>query len=548
MPGHPRSLKRKGTQPPPEPAHPSQPVSLPGDGLPTLSTFARTRHALRSARAARLHPQSPPRPVPLQLPSLSVRPRFETPLPEWATHSFGPLAENWAAEAVGLKLLPWQSHALAWALACSETGAMAHRHVLISTARQNGKTTLVRALLDWALMLPGPIWPTVIGLAYDRKQAARIYTDVLVDVEGLGAYVTLYQGIRGPAGTLYDVASREARSNLRGLSVDLACFDEVATHVNTDVFDALLPTMVTSARGLLVGLSTAGTERSVLLRDWYDTGLRAAAGGLGLPGFGMLWYAAPEGADPDDPAALAAANPSLDVLLTPAALAYERARLTDGAYLRERLNTWTVSEDAIIPAAYWHARTDAAVPFVFREKESPGRVALALDTGHGWQRASIVAAFMSDTSGLPHLALVASLDAPGDRPALQPSVVLAELGALVAELRPERIVYDAASVLAPHVESVAAAADWPLVALTARQMTGAAANLEAHVLAGELTHDGSTVFAQQLAGAGRARSGDGWRFSRRASVTAIDAIVSASMALYALTRPAEVLPSGPFVT
>ena len=90
----------------------------------------------------------------------------------------------------------------------------------------------------------------MIGLAYDRRQAARIYHDVLVDVEGLGAYVTMYNGIRGPAGTYYDVASREARNNLRGLSVDLAVFDEVATHATTDVFDALLPTMATRPTAL----------------------------------------------------------------------------------------------------------------------------------------------------------------------------------------------------------------------------------------------------------------------------------------------------------
>ena len=68
----------------------------------------------------------------------------------------------------------------------------------------------------------------------------------------------MYQGIRGPAGTYYDVASREARNNLRGLSVDLAVFDEVATHHTTDVFDALLPTMATRSHALLVGMSTAG--------------------------------------------------------------------------------------------------------------------------------------------------------------------------------------------------------------------------------------------------------------------------------------------------
>jgi hypothetical protein len=481
--------------------------------------------------------------VRLVLPKLKVPPRYAVPLPADATHSYGALAEAWAVEKVGLQLLTWQRYALRYALACDRTGVPAWRHVVLSTARQNGKSTLVRALLDWSLMLPGPLWQTVIGLAYDRRQAARIYHDVLVDVEGLGAYVTMYNGIRGPAGTYYDVASREARNNLRGLSVDLAVFDEVATHATTDVFDALLPTMATRPTALLVGLSTAGSEHSVLLRDWYDTGVRAAAGAIPIPGYGMLWWAAPEGAAPDDPAAIAAANPSLRELLQPRALAYERARLGDGAWARERLNQWTVSEESIIPAAYWHARTDALVPH-------PGageRVALALDTGHGWQRASIVVAHVSGQSGLPHVRRHVELVSPSDSAALSPSTVVAALRLAVEEFKPERIVYDAAAPIAAALESVAIEADWPVVGLTARQMAGAAANLEAHVLSGDMSHDGSLLFAQQLAGAGRMKAGDGWRFSRRASVTAIDAIVSASMALYALTRPGEVVPTGPFI-
>ena len=325
--------------------------------------------------------------------------------------------------------------------------------------------------------------------------------------------------------------------------MDLAVFDEVATHHTTDVFDALLPTMATRSHALLVGMSTAGSENSVLLRDWYDTGVRAAAGGLSIPGYGMLWWAAPEGASPDDPKAIAAANPSLRELLQPRALAYERARLGEGAWARERLNLWTVSEESIIPGPYWHARTDplAGLPAMGE------RVAIALDTGHGWQRASIVVAHVAAHSALPHVRLQASLEAPGDVAALRPGAVIAALRTLVEELKPERIVYDAAAPIAAALESVAVESDWPVVGLTARQMAGAAANLEAHVLSADMSHDGSLLFAQQLAGAGRMRVGDGWKFSRRASVTAIDAIVSASMALYALTRPGEVVPTGPFI-
>ena len=94
--------------------------------------------------------------------------------------------------------------------------------------------------------------------------------------------------------------------------------------------------------------------------------------------------------------------------------------------------------------------------------------------------------------------------------------MVAALRLLVAAVRPERIVYDAGAPIAAALESAAIDGDWPVVGLASRQMAGAAANLEAHVLSGDMCHDGSLLFAQQLAGAGRMKVGDGWKFSRRA--------------------------------
>ena len=465
------------------------------------------------------------------------KPRYETPLPPWATHTFGPAVARWAKRAIGLTLLRWQIDALAWALACSPDGKLAHRHVLISTGRQNGKTSLARALLGFAVMAGMPSWLTAIGLAYDRRQAHRLYMAVLMDVEPLpGAYVSAYAGIRGPRGRTYDVASREARHNLRGSSIDLAVFDEASLQVTDDVWAALLPTMATRPDAMAVGLATAGTDRSVLLRAWYERGRAIVGGASPGDGFGMLWYGAGDDADPDDPKAIAAANPAMvDGLLRPDAIAYERAATTLDVWNRERLNRWTSAETAIIPAWAWQAlaRPEAEIP------AAAGRIVLAVDAVASWQRATITVAGFLPESGLPHVAIADELVVGQDRTHVAPRDVIERLAEAIRVWQPAAIVFDGGAAIAPHLEGAAAVADWPLTALNRRQVAAASMHLEALVLGGDMTHAGDVVLAVHLAAAARSIVGDSWRLSRRQSTGHIDAIVAAALAVYALTRPAE---------
>jgi hypothetical protein len=513
------------------------PISADADrSLSPINRQARIRQAIRETRqAGGLEPRV--RPVRLRRRRRGLpAPRFETALPTTATHTFGPLVAAWAKRAIGLELLAWQRDALDWALACDASGELAHRHVLISTARQNGKTSLARAIIGFAVMAGFPSWLVTMGLAYDRGQAHRLYMDVLFDVEPLaGAYVSAYAGIRGPRGRLYNVASREARHNLRGLSIDLAVFDEASLQVTDDVWAALLPTMVTRPDAFALGLSTAGTDRSVLLRRWYELGRAMIARG-DAGGFGLLWYGAGDDDDPDDPLALAAANPArVDGLLKADAIAYERAASSLDVWNRERLNRWTTAESAIVPAWAWAAlaRPDAAIP------AEAGRIVLAVDAVSSWQRATIAVAGYLPETGRPHIAIADELVLGQDRHHIAPKDVIERLAEAVRVWRPAAIVFDAGAAIAPHLEGAAAVADWPLVGLNRRQVAGASMHLEALILGGDVTQSGDVVLAVHLAAAAKSMIGDSWRLSRRQSTGHIDAIVAGALAVYALTRPAE---------
>ena len=154
----------------------------------------------------------------------------------------------------------------------------------------------------------------IYGLAHTRGQARIPYAAVMTDLAPLqrrlggerrgGLALTRYLGIRSAVAGWpreYHVASRDARDAIRGYSIDLGVFDEVRTQRDEDTYAALKPTMSARPEPLLFETSTAGDERSVLLRRLWERGRRILDGAEPAEGFGMTWYAADDTDAPDDP-------------------------------------------------------------------------------------------------------------------------------------------------------------------------------------------------------------------------------------------------------
>ncbi len=477
-------------------------------------------------------------------------PRWETPLPRGFDWSWGPRVEAHAAynlrDYTGrpLRLDPWQSRALARALACDQDGRLAHRLYLVSTGRQNGKTVVIRPLAAWALT-DSPLWRVIRGVAYDRQQARIVYDAVYGDATrpraplGRRLRATKLRGITGPGGREYRVASKDAPNALRGHSVDLALFDEVLTQRDDSTWAALLPAQAAMPDPFAFGASTAGDDRSVLLRAWYERGVRIVQGLEAAGSFGMTWYGADDRASADDPQAIAAANPGISAgRITWATIEAERGLLIPDTFRRERLNVWTDAADEWLPPGTWarQARADQQIPI-----DTP-RIAIAVDAVPTWRRATIAVAGRISATHV-HVAIAGEADALALH-RTGGSIAPSELGDLVrrvvATWGPALVAYDAQGPLAPHV------ADWlddtPLLALSGTDIRAACSSLYAGLVGGELTHSGDAILTAQAHAARRSESGDGaWRLSRRASSSDIDAILAATFAAYATAR-AEALP------
>jgi phage terminase large subunit-like protein len=455
-------------------------------------------------------------------------PRWETPLPAGVVGSDGPLVAAWSRRVLGIELMPWQEYSLRRALAYDADRRYVHRHYLTSTGRQNGKTLKARALIGWAIE-EHPAWRRIWGLAYDRRQASVLYREVSGDLEGRpGVKVTAYHGITTPQGHRYDTASRTAKDNLRGSTTDLAVFDEVMTHRDDLTWAALLPTIATRPLALIDASSSAGDDRSILLRAWWEQALAIIRGDMPSGGFGMTWWAPPDDADPADPDAWPLANPALlGGILTRETIAYERSMMAGATFRRERLNLWSDSADDWLPPGLWRslADPDRTIPL-----DSP-RVVVAADVTPSWQHGTVaVAARMAE--GHPHMAIAAEVDALRQRADVRPSQLIEATVRAIATWAPAAVLYDQHGGLAPHLERSGIA---NLLPVPASRMLSVCAHFEGLARGRELTHSGDDVLAVSLASAARAEVGDGWRWARKRSTGHIDGIVAGSMALWGAT-------------
>jgi phage terminase large subunit-like protein len=446
---------------------------------------------------------------------------------------------------LGVSALSWQEDALEHMLACDRRGRLVHSLYVNSAGRQNGKTTIVRGVVGWALTAAPFAWERVLGLAYDRPQARVLYDAVLADLGGPGmqwaiARATRFRGILSRLGRRYDVASKDAGLGARGLTTDLGIFDEVMTQRTTAVWEALLPTVSARPDALILGLSTAGDARSVLLREWWERGLRIIDRRERAEGFGMSWWAAPEGAPPGSLEAITAANPAYGLTLRPAAVAAERLSLSASAWKRERLNLWVETADDWLPPDAWERsamrRTITA---------DPGTVALGVDVAPGWRRATIaVCAPMGD--GTWHAAVVADMR-PAEGRIVAPAELEEAMIRATEEWGPLTWTWDANAAAAAQVERITSEHDWVAHPFGGAAIVGAHETFYSELIAGRLTHEPDALVTAGIANARSAPvgAGGGWRLSRRVSLGPIDPILAVIYSSAAAIAPERV--EGPSV-
>lgn len=321
------------------------------------------------------------------------------------------------AEACGIGLFPWQRWWLRWALALDPSGRFALRTVCTLIARQQGKTT-VAALVILTGMVHGWLRLTII-MCQDRRLALEVM-DRVADLLAESPHASMLTAHRRSNGTEEVRLDNGCRVIIvaptpraaRGYSADLILVDELREHRTEDAWAAVEKTRRARPDSLLIAISNAGDDRSVVLNRLRDHGRSCVDDPSRDLSFGWAEWSAAMEADRDDPDGWAQANPTLNVpladgepLLTTDTLLRELASDPPATFEREVLCRWADTSSTWLPEGAWAACAGSpdvktSQPFILVVDIDPSRL-------HG-----VALAAQQARDGKVHVEVVQAWDAP----------------------------------------------------------------------------------------------------------------------------------------
>lgn len=471
-------------------------------------------------------------------------------------------AAEFASEVLGVELLPWQRWWLLHALEVDEQGDFRFRVVLTLVARQNGKTTLLKILALWA-MYTGRA-RLVLGAAQSLDIARESWqgaVDIAQEDPELDAEVESVRLVNGQQefrlhnGARYRIAATTRKAG-RGLSVDLLILDELREHRSWEAWGALSKTTQARPNALIVPLSNAGDDESVVLNQLREVALAGSD-----PSIALFEWSAPDGCELDDRAAWAQANPALGHRngISEQAVASSMSTDPPATFRTEVLCQRVDALDSAVDLGAWRAAQDAQSSLeAFRDQ-----VVLCVDVGFEGP---------AETAVGTHVTVVAAA-VDGARAVVDVQAAWAttaqardELPALIEKIRPRAVAWypsgpaaELAPVLRPaEPKPITDGVRQPRKLIVRRRgpeyveikggmVTEACMGFAGMVKARQVTHSGDPLLSAHLAGAMRLPQGDGWRFARRGAGH-VDAAYAAAGAVYAaLTVPIEKARPRPMV-
>jgi hypothetical protein len=274
--------------------------------------------------------------------------------------SFGGAIAQWSEAHLGRHLFPWQLFALEGAFQVDEANTFVHSTNLVSTGRQNGKTTMLSAIVGWCLIELPQIWGRpvrILSTAHELSLATEVFEELrevfeLWEESGLAKVTWAYgrNKVVMADGSTYVV--KAATGKKHGGTYDILIADELWAISEASYFGALKPSQIAVPSPLAFLTSTAGDESSkVFLR------LREAAlADIDKRKTGstyMCEWSLPPGVDPLDQNYWGYANPSLGRTITVRGLQDAAEAPDRSSYLRAHCNQWVAAAGAWINPGVW---------------------------------------------------------------------------------------------------------------------------------------------------------------------------------------------------
>jgi hypothetical protein len=408
---------------------------------------------------------------------------------------------------LGAPLIPWQRHVADIVGELDERGRYHYLVAVVIVPRRAGKThvALTRALTVTRRRPRA----RAFYAAHRRETAAAMWRDQwFPDVEASPLHPRFVALRRSNGSEAFTWRHNRSTFRLlppdgdamRSLAADLAVIDEArefTIDAGLDYEAACFPTQRTGLGGQTLIMSNAGTAASSWLARWRDIGRAATADPASRIAY--VEYAAPDDADPDDPATLLEAHPGIGYHVDVDAIRADQAIMTPDAFAAEYLGWWP---EALVDAELvdaWAAgeleRAELVDPVVFAVEVDEDRTACA-----------IVAAGTT-ASGAVGLELV---EHRAHGPWVGPRLV-----ELCEAWNPAALTWDAggpAAALGPDL----AGAPTRLVPLRTAEVAAASGSLyDALVHARRVVHGPDADMTAAAAAARRRRAGGSWLYDRR---------------------------------
>ncbi|MGC4940951.1 hypothetical protein [Kribbella sp. DT2] len=436
-----------------------------------------------------------------------------SPAPTPGASTLGPQFAEFC-ELAGADLLPWQRRWADIAFEVDEHGRFTRSVILTLLSRQQGKTYLLRLVALWFLYLRGA--RLVLGAAQSLDIARESWQgalDVVEDSPELAGELGRVRRVNGEqefeaAGGRYKITASNAKAG-RGLSVDLLILDELRTQRDWAAWSALSKTTMARPGSLIVAISNAGDDQSVVLNS-----LRAAAL-AGDDSIALIEWSAPDGCDLDDVEAWKQANPALGHTVDERSIRTALATDPPATFRTEVLCQRVSSLDSPIDLAAWNDGKDKIGSLNFARD----RVVACLDVAPD-QRHVTLAAAATMPDGRVRAEVVAAWSSPDEARKALP--------ALLERVRPRALGWfpgGPGAALAADLRDLKRAHE-----LKAGDVPAVCQGFVEQVSARRLLHPGDPLLTSQAAAAGKLRRGDGFVFSRKDGH--VDAVYAAAGAVH----------------
>ena len=445
------------------------------------------------------------------------------------------VARHWSiAEAAVLTLDAWQEWLIRHVLETYPDdwpvrhlrGKLRYRQVVISMGRQNGKSLLASILAIYMLCLHKR-GPRVIGLASIDRQAKIVYDRVRYAIGNSDALTreikaTGTRGItrRNGAGIYQTLPAKE--DSAQGEPASGVIYDELHLGLAA-LWDAMLLAMRAS-EALMVGITTAGDDDSLLLIRLYEEGEAAIEGADERFGF-FCWEAEDDELTESN---VIRANPSiacgrvsLEVAMSDAAKMLKDTRKgPDGLTGPQRVKRYTLNRfiegaaDTALSVSAWRNTTG--------DVDHGPSVVYGIERDPTWEYAAVTASSLNE--GRLHTELVASLVNPDHGLLLDVCKTLGRRGGNPA------FALDSATL--KELGKDLKALGYEAWVLGAAETQSAAAAAKSAIGRGLVVHPGDWLLRVQIPRARRRDVGDGWRISRTKSLGEIDGVLATVWGLY----------------